>query len=74
MFKDNSALTFHLDQGIIENVFSFETRTRTIYFFYLNHWLGAYRTNALYSGHIFVRLMTLRMCLRELCCIFTVWI
>ena len=20
-----------------------------------NHWLGAYRTNALYSGHIFVR-------------------
>ena len=20
------------------------------------HWLGAYRTNALYSGHIFVRL------------------
>ena len=22
---------------------------------YLFHWLGAYRTNALYSGHIFVR-------------------
>ena len=22
---------------------------------YLIHWLGAYRTNALYSGHIFVR-------------------
>ena len=21
----------------------------------LQHWLGAYRTNALYSGHIFVR-------------------
>ena len=21
----------------------------------LTHWLGAYRTNALYSGHIFVR-------------------
>ena len=20
-----------------------------------NHWVGAYRTNALYSGHIFVR-------------------
>ena len=22
---------------------------------YTHHWLGAYRTNALYSGHIFVR-------------------
>ena len=22
---------------------------------YYSHWLGAYRTNALYSGHIFVR-------------------
>ena len=21
----------------------------------IDHWLGAYRTNALYSGHIFVR-------------------
>ena len=25
------------------------------------HWLGAYRTNALYSGHIFVRFNVLRM-------------
>ena len=26
-----------------------------ILLFFLVHWLGAYRTNALYSGHIFVR-------------------
>ena len=25
-----------------------------------NHWLGAYRTNALYSGHIFVRFNDLK--------------
>ena len=39
-----------------------------------DHWLGAYRTNALYSGHIFVRFNVLRMCLCELCCLFTVGI
>ena len=27
---------------------------------YILHWLGAYRTNALYSGHIFVRFNDLK--------------
>ena len=36
---------------IFINVYNYLVDNSLIY----KHWLGAYRTNALYSGHIFVR-------------------
>ena len=32
-----------------------QIKVRNFFCAYPYHWLGAYRTNALYSGHIFVR-------------------
>ena len=44
--------------SVVDNMLDYQSRDHEIiprFSGLSDHWLGAYRTNALYSGHIFVR-------------------